>query len=65
MIQNATTIGLSTGKIRLKFGLTCSKDKLYGIRRPILGNERDEEMKKLIVEMNKWDNWKNTHTYTC
>lgn len=58
-IKFKTINGVTPGKIRLQMRLTCSKDVLYGIRRPILEEERNGEMNNLINEMNSWFNWKN------
>ena len=58
-IKEATINGVTSGKIRLNMGLLCSKDVLYGVRRPILKSYKINEMENLQKEMNLWKNWKN------
>ena len=58
-IQIATEDCQTAQRIKIKESLTCSKDVLYGARRRVLKEMRDEEIANLLNVLCDFDNWKN------
>ena len=52
-----TKQGLTAHSIRLREKLTCTKDVLYEVRRPILNTQKMCEMDSFLNEIQSWNNW--------
>ena len=58
-IKKSTIAGNTAYSIRMKQGLTCSKDVLYSARRKEIQSLKENQMRFLFEEMKQWNNWTN------
>ena len=58
-IVEATRFAISSQNLRISLNLSCTKDVLYGLRRKVITDLKENEMSNMIKEIEHHDNWSN------